>query len=76
MVNKIYIIADKDGVSRGILEEIEIVFFDVYNDLLGKKVIDRFYVNSYVVKKGKVVSNEDKNWLCFLFIKDDVKNVM
>lgn len=76
VVNKIYTIADKDGVSRGTPEEIETAFLDVYNDLLGKKVTDRSHVNSHVVKKGKVVSNEDKNWLCLPFTKDDVKNAM
>lgn len=54
-VNRVYIIKDKEGIFRDKFEDIEKVFLDVYKELLGIQAGERCYVNSTVVRKGKVV---------------------
>lgn len=76
MINRIYNINDSNGVNKDTTEGIETAFLNLYSNQLGSKVINRNHVDSSVVKKGPIVDEEDRLWLCKNFDKNDVKEAM
>lgn len=65
-----------NGVVIFILDEIEEVFFELYFDMFGIKIDSIVYVCSSIVRKGCLISKEDREWLCIFFIVINVKNLL